>query len=136
MHNKKFFYLTLIPALIIFCVQMCLINDNTRDVFTDIESLEGISYNYETQSEKLLVELELTRGTPNEDIIVLYNSREITRFTQKKLVIPIDCDGVFQIRNNTSEKLKVNAKSEKAESVAVKTHDIPVGITTFCFVDV
>lgn len=115
---------------------MCLINDNTRDVFTNIESVEGVSYNYETEKEKVFVELEITSGTPSADIIVLYNAREVISFTQKKLVIPIDCDGVFQILNGTSEEIKVNAKSEKAESVIVKTHDIPAGITTFCFIDI
>ena len=136
MHNKNFFYLLVIPSLIIICIQLCLAGDSTRDMFTNIEAVEGISYSYEMQSRDVFVELELTYGNPDYNIIVLYNAREVARFTENKLVIPVDCDGVLQIQNNTMDFLEINVKSEKAGSVTVKTHDIPVGITTFCFVEV
>ena len=136
MHNKKFFYLLAIPFLIIFCVQMCLINADTRDIFTNIEAIEGVAYNYVPQNKRVYVELELAEGEPSADITVMYNAREVMRFTEQKLIIPVDCDGVFQIQNNTSQKLKINAKCKKAESVEIKTNNISMGITTFCFVNI
>ena len=136
MHNKKFFCLILVPAFIIVCVQLCLVNDDTREIFTNIETVEGVSYSREAQNEKVFVEFEIVRVNPNNNIILLYNAREIARFSNRKLEISVDCDGMFQIQNNTYEEVIINAKIKKAEDVVVKSYDIPVGITTLCFVDV
>ena len=122
--------------MILICVQLCLVNDGTRDIFTNIEAVEGVSYSNKTQNEKVSVEFEVIRVNPDDNIILLYNAREIARFTKKRLEISVDCDGVFQIQNNTSEEVIINAKIKKAENVVVKSYDVPVGITTFCFIDV
>ncbi len=136
MHNKNFFYFIAIPLLAILCVQLCLKNSSTRDIFTNIEAVEGVSYNYMSAKNKVYVELELTSGVPSSEIIIFYNAREVMRFTEKTVNIPVDCDGVFQIQNTTGKVLTVKAKSKKAESLSVVCHRIPKGITTFCFVDV
>lgn len=136
MRNKNFFYFIAIPSLAILCVQLCLKNNSTRDIFTNIEAVEGVSYNYVSEKNKVYVELELISGMPSSDIIVFYNAREVIRFTENTVTIPVDCDGAFQIQNNTGKELIIDVKSKKAESVSVICHSIPEGITTFCLVDV
>ncbi len=136
MRNKNFFYFIAIPFLAILCVQLCLANSSTRDVFTNIETVEGVSYDYVSARNKVYVELKLISGMPSSDIIIFYNTREVIRFTEKAVRIPVDCDGTFQIQNNTGKELIIDAKSKKAESVSVVCHNIPEGITTFCFVDI
>lgn len=134
MDSNKIIYAILIPLLLIICVQLCLVSPDTRELFTKIESKEGVNYRSLFQNKRLYVNLELKEGTPSADIVILYNSREVSKFVHQSITLPVECDGVFQIRNGTDEDIAVAVSSKESGKLTVINYIIPEGIHALCSV--
>ncbi len=130
---KKTLVVVLVPFLAIVFVQWGLLYPKTRELFTGIETKEGIAYTPLTETNTRYIELTLEEGTPEGEIMILFNSRCVARFTQKTVIVPVECDGVFEIINGNDYNLTVAARCDSADITHIN-NVIPKGIHTLCSV--
>lgn len=127
----------LIPLLALVSVQLCLHNPQTRELFTDIEKQENITYEALKQDETETVEVMLIGSRPCESVKLIYNGRYICPFDFTTMKIPVECSGVLQIRNDSGQALTV-AVISKSKNVKITDVDLyhDAGISTICRVEI
>lgn len=134
---KKTIMLILIPLLTLVTVQICLKYPDTRGIFTSIEKYENINYTGIDDSSERKLMLNLTKGTPSKDIVILFNGYEVGHMESYTRYITIRCDGVLQIKNKTKATVKIDVNSkDKLNSFEETNSASPEGISTLCYIKI
>lgn len=133
---------TLLFAICIFffgllvLTQILLKNKSTREIFTPIEKYEKISYASNTAFKEGYAVIKLEEGKPSEKIEIWFNGEKVDVLDEKSKKIVIDCDGVFEIKNDSGKKIVVSAESvsDNIEFLMSNKPEIASGIRVICSV--
>ncbi len=129
---KKTFLLVVIPFVMLLCIQFCLLHPQTRQIFTKMESMEEINYLGIEKGDAVFATFTMNEGTPSNEVRIIFNSREIAVFNEKTVVVKVECDGVFEIKNGSTETVSVTAECENARSIKSVNYRFPSGLYTLC----
>lgn len=124
----------LIPLLALVTVQLCLRNPQTRELFTNVEKYENISYSGITEVEDASVNIEVEGEIPS-GIEVLFNGSTVVKVTSEKTTINAQCSGIIEIKNNSGFVIKaaVSCADDNVNLTVINTEFKP-GISTLCAV--
>jgi len=124
----------LIFAFIVFISQIFLKNEQTREIFTEIEKYENISYGKNEIFKEGYVVLKLENAKPSDKIEIWFNGDKIDVFKTEKQKITIECDGVIEVKNDSSSKIlvSVDKTSENIDLLMDNKAEINSGIRVIC----
>ena len=129
---KKILLMVAVPLVMLLCIQFCLLHPQTRQIFTKMESIEEINYLGIEKDDTVFVTFTMEEGTPSDEVKIIFNSREIAVFNEKTVVVEVECDGVFEIKNGNTETVCVTAKCENSRSIKSVNYRFPKGLYTLC----
>ncbi len=127
---KKIILIIIIPLLGLLTVQLCLKNPKTRELFTDIESVEQIKQVSYKQSNCIVVSVK-----HYDELEIYFNGEKVDEFTSNAYLLEIPCSGVVEIKNNSNRVCEVTVNSY-CNNASVKTINsmAGAGITPVCMV--
>ena len=124
--GKVFVYLCRF-AFVMFAVvvisQIGLKNEPTREVFTKIESYEGIEVSGDGAIIKGVVEFSVKSGEPSEDYHILVNGEKVDVLDSYKKELELYAPSVVEIypcKKGKKLSVEMNAKSENIEMLMDK----------------
>lgn len=127
---KKTIILILIPLLLVVTAQICLKNPKTRELFTDIEKYENITYPGIPSGK--MPEISFYADDKAE---ILFNGKTIAVSDKNKTTVTVNCNGVFEIKNLSDSNIKVTVDYDTTlMSVDVKATEFGLGVTPICSV--
>jgi len=132
--SKILFISCLILTFLVLAVQVFLKNENTREIFTEIEKYENISYAANEIFKEGYVVLKLENAKPSDKIEIWFNGEKIDVFKSKKQKVTVECDGVIEVKNDSGNKIvvSVDKSSENIELLMSNKPEINSGIRVIC----
>ena len=132
--SKLLFSFCIVFSLVVLGSQFFLKNENTREIFTQIEKYENISYGENEIFKEGYVVLKLQNAKPSDKIEIWFNGEKISTFEAEKQKVQIDCNGVIEVKNNSRNKILVSVydTSENVELLMNNKPEIPSGIRVIC----
>ena len=101
---KRIYIAILIPLFVLLTVQICLKHPLTREMFTNIELYENIEYNGDFTETNCVVKITCNNY---EGVSLYFNGRKISDFKTENLAVTINCEGVFEIKNDSNHLAEV-----------------------------
>lgn len=134
--SRVLFIICVLCLGILTVSQLLLKNENTREIFTDIEKYEKILYASNEAFENGSVTLCLENAKPSEKIEIWFNGEKIDFFKSDKQKITVECDGVIEVKNDSGKKaiVSVESVSKNTELLMSNKHEINSGIRVICLV--
>ena len=135
--SKLLFVFCVVFAVVVLASQFFLKNEETREIFTQIERYENISYAETEIFKEGYVVLKLENEKPSDKIEIWFNGEKVSVFETQKQKVKIECDGVIEVKNNTRTKIlvSVDSTSENIELLMNNKPEIPSGIRVICSLD-
>lgn len=92
---------------VVILSQIGLVNEATRHYLTGVDILDGaIPANGNMKNGEIT--LNLDKGKPSNEISILINGDEYSKFTEKTMVVTIKNQSVIEIVNNSKNKIEVS----------------------------
>lgn len=132
--SKLLFIFCILLAFLVFFAQLFLKNEKTREIFTEIEKYENITYSANEIFKEGYVVLKLENAEPSDKIEIWFNGEKIDAFKSKKHKIKVECDGVIEVKNDSGNKIVVSVEktSENIELMMSNKPEINSGIKVIC----
>jgi len=127
-YMKKFYFtLILIHIFAVVCVQICLNLGGTRETFTNIDTLEGVSrtgyINFITPCE---VELEVTPFHPGNNLKILISGRTAAFFTEPRVRLAVKSNALIEIDAREEDVNYLIKVSDASENVNESSRNLEV----------